>query len=97
MVDSDEERPVHSYHWAEPEEESGYEKRSVHGYLVCMEKEYLLNILQQQNLAAVFRVRVSFEDDEYRYQKVKHKAAKAEALFVLMKDGTGEVVMLREE
>lgn len=97
MVESDEERPVHTYHWAEPEEESGYEKRSVHGYLVCMEKEYLLNILQQQNFAAMFRVRVSFEDDEYRYQKVKHKAAKAEALFVLTKDGTGEVVMLREE
>lgn len=75
--------PVQTYHWSEPEEESGYEKHSTYGNMVVIKKEYLQDILRKRNQVIVFEVSISFEDDSYKFYGIPSKPAKEKRLFSL--------------
>lgn len=75
--------PVSTYHWSEPEAESGYEKHSTSGKMVIIDKECLLNLLRTTNQAIVYYVTVEFKDDDFNFHGTPRKPAKAIKLLSL--------------
>lgn len=75
--------PVSTYHWSEPEAESGYEKHSTSGKMVIIDRECLFNLLKTTNQAIVYYVTVDFEDDDFNFNGVPRKPAKAIKLLSL--------------
>ena len=89
--------PIQTYHWSEPENESGYEKHSTYGHLVAIEKKHLLDILKERNQAIVFEVAISFEDDSYRFYGKSSKPAKEKVLIFLDIDSEGKIVFYKHQ
>lgn len=85
-------RAVQTYHWSEPEEESGYEKHSTYGHLVVMEKRYLMDLLKNKNQILIFKISIRFEDDSYGYHRTPSKSAKKECFYILDKDFKGRII-----
>lgn len=75
--------PIKTYHWSEPESESGYEKHSTYGHLVSIGANDLIDILKLQNQAMIFEVFISFEDDSYNFYGTPSKPVAEKRLFSL--------------
>ena len=86
----------HTYKWCEPVTESGYEKRGTYGYMVSINKEYLLSVLQKRSFDLVCKIQVEIED-EYSSYKSKQDKIKQEALWIMHKNGDIQVILLKEE
>ena len=75
--------PVQTYHWSEPESESGYDRHSTYGNMVVLKKDCLAEILKKRNQALIIDVTISFEDSSYRFYGSPSKPAKERKLFSL--------------
>ncbi len=88
---------VHTYHWSEPENESGYEKNSTYGQLVYIEKDCLRSVLNDRNQAIVFMISVSFHDDEYQFYGEPSKPVKKKYLYSYDKNGNSKMVFSKDD
>jgi len=88
---------VHTYHWSEPENESGYEKHSTYGQLVNIEKDCLQNVLKDRGQIIVFMVSVSFHDEEYQFYGKPSKQVKKKYLYSYDKNGNRKMVFCKDD
>lgn len=75
--------PISTYHWSEPEAESGYEKHSTNGQMVIINRECLLNLLKATNQALVYYITVDFKDNDFNVHGTPRKPAKIKKLLLL--------------
>lgn len=75
--------PISTYHWSEPEAESGYEKHSTNGQMVIINRECLLNLLKVTNQVLVYHISVNFKDDDFNVHGTPRKPAKIKKLLLL--------------
>jgi len=88
--------PVQTYHWSEPENESGYEKSSTYGHLVVIDKECFRDILTKRNQAIVFEISISFKDDSYNFYGNPSKPVEEKKLFSLEVDGGSNMMVWKQ-
>lgn len=96
-VCNDQTIPVQTYHWSEPEDESGYEKHSTYGNMVSIKKHCLLEKLRVKNQAILFEVLISFEDEDYRFYGTPSIGIKKKYIYAIDPDEDENLVLLLEK
>lgn len=84
------------YKWCEPVGESGYDKIGTYGYMLSVDRDYLVSVLQQNAWSLICKVKIELED-EYRGYYVKRDRISQEFLWIMKKNGDTEVIKLKEE
>lgn len=89
--------PIQIYHWSEPENESGYEKRSTYGNLVAIKKDSLMDVLETEKQVLVMEISITFKDNDHQFYGTASQPIKERLLYIFDQNGNKRTVTLSTE